>query len=440
MFSPIAIIASIIQSLTTLGLMLYLSGNSLQKNSAYNRSVTLIIVSIIIIYFIQAYDDANIHLGALIAFVQYFIIIKLISHAPARNVVTAVFMAYIIQCLTQLPAFFLFICLDSNVNLTAPTLPVLFIMVNSALLTILCIRFLALKTLYKKILNIPGFVLMTIFFVFTIIGIMSYFFNELYAPRNITLICSILFLFFAFVLVVFFAIRSQKKEQAVHYYETYLPILDDMILNIRKTQHNHNNAIQSIASLPQSAPDYDSLASALEQYSSYMAKGTIPTKFLHFENKLLAALLYNKYYLAVEQNILVDIAIHNYFYDSRLTEFQIVDLCGILLDNALEASQENDTIYVEIGTSVNENILHSPVPFAITVKNPGPEATQDFIKKIFSTGYTSKTESSPEHGLGLPYIKSLTQKHHGYIEVSNEMITPDNTEKQCRYFTIHVSV
>lgn len=258
--------------------------------------------------------------------------------------------------------------------------------------------------------------------------------------HNITMFCFAFFLFLTFALVIFFAMRSQKKEQAIHYYETYLPILDDMILNIRKTQHNHNNAIQSIASLPQSATDYYSLASALEQYSSYMAKNTLPTQFLHFENKLLAALLYNKYCLASEQNIHLDIAIHNHFYKSTLTEFQIVDLCGILLDNALEASHVGDTIYIEIGTVLQENISAALPPFAITVKNPGPEATQDFIDKIFTMGYSSKADPSFEHGLGLPYIKSLVQKHHGYIEVSNETIVPEDTQKTCQYFVIYISV
>lgn len=257
---------------------------------------------------------------------------------------------------------------------------------------------------------------------------------------KITLICFTFFLLLAFVLVILLAIRSQKKEQAIHYYETYLPILDDMILNIRKTQHNHNNAIQAIASLPQTVPDYDSLASALEEYSNYMAKGTIPTRFLYFENKLLAALLYNKYCLAVEKKIPLNITIHNHFYESHLSEFEIVDLCGILLDNALETSHTNDALFAEIGTSIQKNTSSPLPPFAITVKNPGPETTQDFIKKIFSMGYTSKNTSSAEHGLGLPYIKSLVQKQHGYIEVSNEMITLDDAEKPIRYFVIHISV
>jgi len=441
MLSVIAITAAIVQGLACILLMLYLTESfPFQKDSVSIRSIILILLSIVLIHLIQTYDNTNIHLGAFITFFQYFIIVRVISHAPVRNVMTAIFMAYMITTLAQLPPLFLVICLDSSFNPATPSLSLLFIIICNALLLLPCIHFLPLKTLYKKILGIPSFVLVSILFVFTLLGVMSYFFHGVSAPRGITLICSILFLFLAFGLFLFFALRTQKKEQALHYYETYLPILDDMILNIRKTQHNHNNTIQSIASLPQSYTDYRSLTGALKRYSSYMAKDAIPTQFLHFENKLLAALLYNKYCLAVEKNIPLNITIHNHFYDSRLTEFQIVDLCGILLDNALEASQENDTLFVEIGASRQTGITPPRTPFAVTVKNPGPEVTQDFIHKIFSAGYTSKEDAPAEHGIGLAYIKSLVQRQHGYIEVSNEMIPQDNTKQARQYFVIHVSV
>ncbi|MCI8780019.1 MAG: GHKL domain-containing protein [Lachnospiraceae bacterium] len=441
MLTPLAVITSIIENLTLLCLMFYLAGDypHPQKKFICRRNIALVIFSTIFLYFVQVFDDPNLHLGVVAAFTQYFIVVKMVTHIPIKNTIITVFVAYILECLFQLPMLGLCMWLVDDFSVVNSMQYMFFMMLFSALLTLLTIRFLPIKKLYRKILKIPGFILMGVLFIFTLIGIMSFFSDEVHAPHNITMVCFIIFLFLTFALVIFFAMRSQKKEQAIHYYETYLPILDDMILNIRKTQHNHNNAIQAIASLPQSATDYNSLASALEQYSIYMAKNTLPTQFLHFENKLLAALLYNKYCLAAEHGIYLDIAIHNHFYKSELTEFQIVDLCGILLDNALEACHAGDTIYVEIGTVLQENISITLPPFAFTAKNPGPEATQDFINKIFTTGYSSKTDTSSEHGLGLPYIKSLVQKHHGYIEVSNETIILDDTNKACQYFVIHVS-
>ena len=78
-------------------------------------------------------------------------------------------------------------------------------------------------------------------------------------------------------------------------------------------------------------------------------------------------------------------------------------------------------------------------PYTITIKNPGPEVTQDFIKKIFSHTYTSKTSNTSKHGLGLPYVKNLVQTHKGTIELSNETI--NNSENiPCQYLVIHITI
>lgn len=181
----------------------------------------------------------------------------------------------------------------------------------------------------------------------------------------------------------------------------------------------------------------------MEQYTIQAAKDTIPTQLLHFENKLLKALLYNKYCFSAEKEINLNIRIYNYFYTGKLNEFQIVELTGILVDNALEATHPNETVLLEIGSPAHENTTASnnpQAPFTITIKNPGPEATQDFIKQIFSAGYTSKTKDIENHGLGLSYIKTLAHRYKGHIEISNEIIADDEFKKERRYFVISVSI
>ena len=124
---------------------------------------------------------------------------------------------------------------------------------------------------------------------------------------------------------------------------------------------------------------------------------------------------------------LLIIQINRLSYTSRANEFTIVDIAGIILDNAIEASMPRDTIFVVIG----DNDIQS---FSITVKNPGPEPTQDFIKQIFSEKYTSKKEKE-SHGLGLPSLKSMVTKYHGQIEIENESIKNEQNES-IRYLVI----
>lgn len=82
-----------------------------------------------------------------------------------------------------------------------------------------------------------------------LIAISTLFFEGVSMPPYLIFFFSTTFIFLVLIFVIYFALRTQKKEQTVHYYETYPPILNDMILSIRKTQHNHNNTIQAIADL-----------------------------------------------------------------------------------------------------------------------------------------------------------------------------------------------
>ena len=113
-------------------------------------------------------------------------------------------------------------------------------------------------------------------------------------------------IFIIFVLTVFFTAKLQKKEHVLCYYKRYLPILEQMIANIRKNQHNYNNTIQTIAALPQVYTSYDELASTLTKFDKQIQNKIIPTKFLDFESKLLSALLYNKYCTACEKRVRLD--------------------------------------------------------------------------------------------------------------------------------------
>ena len=142
-------------------------------------------------------------------------------------------------------------------------------------------------------------------------------------------------------------------------------------------------------------------------------------------------MLYYKHEKASANDIELSFQINRLSYTSRANEFTIVDIAGIILDNAIESSMPRDTIFVVIG----DNDIQS---FSITVKNPGPEATQDFIKQIFSENYTSKKEKEA-HGLGLPSLKTMVAKHHGQIELENESIISEQDE-EVRYLVIRVAV
>lgn len=393
----------------------------------------------------------------------------IIFHTNLKNTIITVLVSYVLQILLEMPAICIVLLLFPDFDTNTSGGLSLLIMVIYTLLTLLAIHFLPLHILYKKAGKTPSFMIAGGIFAYIIISFVTFFLQHTELSSIVLFIASSLTFSILFVTMCLYFFQAQKKEQAVTYYENYLSILDDMILAIRKTQHNHNNTIQAIAGLSETYSDYDSLAAALENYTLQAAKTTIPAQLLHFENKLLTALLYNKFCLAREHGINMDITVHDYFYMSRLNEFQIVELSGILLDNAIEAvtekrhildnpaenknngilnstlenAAESREIIVEIGAAIsrkNETSDKNESPFTITVKNPGPEASPEFIRKIFSDGYTSKNKDLENHGLGLAHVKTLTRRYKGEIEVANEMIFDNTLQKDCRYFVICISI
>lgn len=246
---------------------------------------------------------------------------------------------------------------------------------------------------------------------------------NLYLSSNTMLLLTI-FLLILSVICMFFDLTKEKHK--IEIYDTYLPILDNMIKNIRKRQHLYQNQISSIVNLTHVQTNYDDLCTALTQFSeiSETDKNDVSLLFLHIENKLLASLLYCKVIDAQTHGKNVIPTINKYSYKSQCNAFDIVDIAGILLDNAIESDSKN--IYITIGSNSSEK-------FNICIENEGYLANPEFIDKIFNPGYTSK--KNPEgHGLGLSILKSKIRKYNGDITVDTKY-----HDQKC-YLSIEVEI
>lgn len=217
-------------------------------------------------------------------------------------------------------------------------------------------------------------------------------------------------------------IQKNKYSQEFHRYNQYLENLNKLIQKTLASQHEYDNRIQSLINTSENTKNYKKLLNELQKSNL--------SSLLKLENKLLAGLLYYKYCQAQEKHIELDISILNPLCKSHANEFELVDSVGILLDNALEASSEGDTIYILI----NQNGDADKKRFEITVENPGPVADEAFIHQIFKKGYTTKTENTEAHGIGLKLLQSLIKKYHGSILVDN------TTHEDIRFLSIKITL
>lgn len=219
------------------------------------------------------------------------------------------------------------------------------------------------------------------------------------------------------VYLIYYEYSLDKKETSINQYETYLPVIEELIANIRSVQHSYKNLVQSILSLPATCEDYDSLIAELQKYGDYQPILEEDSNLLKMNMKLVAGLLLSKRAYAKSQHKQLSIQ-NDVNLSSKLPEQLWIELIGIFVDNAIEAVCEEDIIFLAIHQTQDK--IH------LTIKNKGPIVTDEMRNTFFAQGYTSKKKESEKHGLGLPRAKTIVTAYKGELILSNERKEKEN--------------
>ncbi len=210
---------------------------------------------------------------------------------------------------------------------------------------------------------------------------------------------------------VYTRIALSKQEAELRAYHQYQPLVDNLIQDIRIRQHNFDNVIQSFAALPLTCEDYESITSALNTYSTEAFHSNIDLNLLKLNERLVAGLLYTKTQEAQKQSKLLYISIANYSLQTTLPEYLLMECIGILVDNAIEAVPQDSVISLQLDSKNGQVIVET--------KNPGPYLSDQLLKKMFETGYTTKNDTQNKHGFGLPFLQKTVKQYHGSISCQN---------------------
>lgn len=259
----------------------------------------------------------------------------------------------------------------------------------------------ALKfSIYNVLLLILFFILLTKFHPDNIIITIA----ELF-PILILLIC---------VNAEFFTFhhQEQQNQKQLQAYEEYLPIIEELITQVRDRQHDHNNNIQAIQMLPVSYTDYDSLKAALIQYGDYLSHDAVSFELLQLNLNVVSGFLISKQHQAISVHKQLDISIKNYKIETDVPEYCLIDIIGIVTDNALEATPEKETALLTLNSSNHRMIIET--------KNVGTLLTEELKNQMFSKGSTTKKQNNRLHGIGLYKLKKIVDNYHGSIILSNE--------------------
>ena len=227
-------------------------------------------------------------------------------------------------------------------------------------------------------------------------------------PYSILLL-DIISLIIYFVMGIQSVIRITKLEEMdekIHNLETYNQTLSIMYDNIRGFRHDFTNFVQALNGYAQT-----NNIEGIKQMSKSLIKeckevnnmGILDPNVIN--NSAVYSIVTNKYYLAQEYGISIDVESMIDFMELNISTYELCRILGILLDNAIDAAKECDEKIINV-RFVKDNRVNRKL---IIIENSYNNVNID-LDKIYEKGYSTKTENPQQHGLGLWTVRKILSK------------------------------
>lgn len=209
---------------------------------------------------------------------------------------------------------------------------------------------------------------------------------------------------------------AEKKKAQLEMNKLYYDAYDQLIMLVRERQHDMKNHINAILSLAYTTENYEELIEKQKEYCGYVIEQNEKTKLvLASGNPLIAGFLYSKIREAENNNIILDYQIGLKKAETVIPEYELIDMAGILLDNAIEALKNNEDENLE--RKIYFSIRETKDNIELLAANASPYYEEDLTEHFFDPGYSSKGQN---RGIGLSKLKRLVQNRKGTVIVYNE--------------------
>ena len=247
----------------------------------------------------------------------------------------------------------------------------------------------------------------------SIVGIALIFFNSIQMTIYITNFPYSLFVLDILALIVYFFVsvnnvskisKLEEKDMKINNLEAYNMTLSNMYDSIRGFKHDFANYVQSLNGYVQ-INDIEGIKnmtkSIFDDCKSVCNLEILDPNIIN--NAAIYSTLTNKYYLAREFDIQIEMEVMVNFEGLKKNSYEICRILGILLDNAIEAAKQCDEKIVNVRfiQEINRKV--------IIIENSYNHVDID-MDKLFDKGYTTKRDTKNEHGLGLWTVRNILKK------------------------------
>ncbi len=229
-------------------------------------------------------------------------------------------------------------------------------------------------------------------------------------------------------------VDAEKRKAQLEMNQLYYDAYDRLIMLVRERQHDMKSHINAIMSMIYTTDNYDELAAKQREYCGYVMDQNEKTRLaLSAENPLIAGFVYSKIQEAEGKNISVAYEMEIKKETSVIPEYELVEMAGILIDNAIEAlnSIESDTNDSNFVKRIYISMKETEKQLEVIVANTSNYYEDDMTEMFFEVGYSSKGKG---HGIGLSKLKRMVQERKGEIIVSNAL------HEESNYLTFTITI
>ena len=210
--------------------------------------------------------------------------------------------------------------------------------------------------------------------------------------------------------------RCLQNQQRGRLLEQYLPMVEELVESVRARQHKFNNRIMAVSAAINTADTLEEAKHAVAELVEPVRLDAADQELLKCDSKVISGVLLGKIKQAELRHIHVEAAITGVFLHRTMPEAGWVELIGILLDYAIEASTPDDIIFLR---AENENSV-----LRLTISNPCRPLSSTEQVNLFKRGWSTKSSSG--RGYGLFNVRKLVEQHHGKIIIRNEYLHGQN--------------
>lgn len=210
-----------------------------------------------------------------------------------------------------------------------------------------------------------------------------------------------------------YKVKALENEMELQAYKIYETSYKNLITEIRVRQHDFKNHINAIYIQHMMCNTYEELVERQKKYCEDLVYENRFADLLRLGDSMVIGFLYGKLAEADGKGIEVDYLFQCGEMKTNLPMYKVITILGNLINNAIEALEQNDRkrLFVSITEDGEE--------LRMEVRNTNEPIAWSDVTSLFKKGYSTKGKG---RGLGLYSIKKMSREYGFDILFANKEI------------------